>query len=253
VAAALTLALAACSSKPSDDKAAKGEAKTDKSDKPSPAAESGPVEDEPDAPPALAPAMDEHFAQATALEHAVIDGDLEAAIEDAKWISEDLPKDAMPEPWQPHLEKMQAAATRVAASENLPGAAMATGELIAACGACHSTLGTGPKLDDPGPVPQGDDTTNRMLRHAWAAARMREGMITDSEERWQLGAKAVSVAPPEPCEIPSGDILPDDVLKLRERIYEIGAEAAAVSGADARAKLYGEYLQTCAGCHVGGC
>jgi cytochrome c553 len=201
--------------------------------------------------------MTKHFAHATALEQAVIDGDLEAVGVHATWLTTELPADSFPEASQPALAKLQAAAgeaVQASAAEDLAAAAAATGKVVGACGSCHTSLHTGPKFtDDPGQAPLGDDSKNRMLRHQWAADRMREGMIGPSSERWQMGASAVSVAPPEPCPIENAELLTDDILQLREKIYVIGAQAVETEDLDQRAKVYGEYLSTCAGCHVGGC
>lgn len=204
-------------------------------------------------PPPLAPSMEAHFVHAAQLEQAVIDGDLELVKEHAQWLVDELPKQSMPEAWQPQLERMQLAAAQAAKSTTLAEAGAAAGRVVETCGACHQAIGKGPSLLEPPPVPEGDDTTNRMLRHQWAASRMREAMISGSDERWKLGAGAVSVAPPEPCPIPDAEILDAQTLALREKIYELGAKALKVSSASDRAALYGEYLTTCAGCHTGGC
>jgi cytochrome c553 len=203
--------------------------------------------------PELSKTMSDHFARATALEQAVIDGDLEFVRTHAQWLVDELPAATLPEPWQPQLARMQAAAGEAAKAENLTAAASATGKVIETCGACHAALGVGPKFGPATPVPEGETSQARMQRHQWAAERMREGMIGPSDERWQLGAGAVSVAPPQPCPIESAEILPDDVLQLREKIYEIGAQAAVTKSSEERARVYGEYLSTCAGCHIGGC
>ena len=203
--------------------------------------------------PELSVSMTEHFAHADALEQAVIDGDLDEVKVHASWLVDELPAATLPEAWQPSLARMQAAAGEAAKAENLASAASATAKVIEACGACHAAIGGGPKFATATPVPEGETSQARMQRHQWAAERMREGMIGPSDERWQLGASAVSVAPPEPCPIENAEILADDVLQLREKIYEVGAKAAAVKTADERAQVYGEYLSTCAGCHVGGC
>jgi mono/diheme cytochrome c family protein len=204
-------------------------------------------------PPALSSTMAEHFAHASALEQAVIDGDLEHVAKEARWLVEELPKQRLPEPWQPQLERMQAAAKAALDAKDLVAAAHATGRVVETCGACHAALGAGPKYGAVTAVPEGESGKARMARHQWAAERMREGMIGPSDERWRLGAGAVSEAPPEPCPIADAEILPKEVLQLRETIYEIGAKAAKTEGLAARAEVYGEYLTTCAGCHVGGC
>ena len=99
-------------------------------------------------------------------------------------------------------------------------------------------------------MPEGEDAKARMARHQWAAQRLREGMIVPSDERWMLGANAVSVAPPEPVPVEGAEAINPEVLELREQIYEIGAVAAKTEGLDARATVYGDYLTTCAGCHL---
>ena len=196
--------------------------------------------------PELSVSMTEHFTHADALEQAVIDGDLDEVKVHASWLVDELPAATLPEAWQPSLARMQAAAGEAAKAENLASAASATAKVIETCGACHAAVGGGPKFATATPVPEGETSQARMQRHQWAAERMREGMIGPSDERWQLGASAVSVAPPEPCPIENAEILAKDVLDLREKIYEVGAKAAAVKTADERAQVYGEYLSTCA-------
>ena len=254
----VVLSLAACD-RNSDAPASADAAPADKASEPEPEpATPEPPEPEPKAkaetPPAkLADAMDRHFIHATELEQAVIDGDLEQAVADARWIVDEQPKLDMPETWKPQLERMLAAATEVAAAKDLPSAARATGKLVGTCGTCHEALGAGPKFSTPLPVAEGESTAARMERHRWAAMRMREGIVGPSESHWKAGAEAVSVAPPKPCPIPDGDILAPEVLELREHIYTIGAEAAETRDLGDRAEIYGEFLTTCAGCHVGGC
>ncbi|MFO7566653.1 MAG: hypothetical protein R6X02_28680 [Enhygromyxa sp.] len=203
--------------------------------------------------PEISVAMTEHFVHASALEQAVIDGDLEAVQTHAKWLVSELSPERLPSTWQPSLERMQAAAREASKAEDLATAASAAGKVIETCGACHAAVGGGPKFAPASPVPEGESSQARMQRHQWAAERMREGMIGPSDERWRLGASAVSVAPPEPCPIESAEILAEDVLALREKIYEVGAQALETKPGEERARVYGEYLSTCAGCHVGGC
>ncbi len=205
------------------------------------------------APEGLDDAMKEHFIQAVQIKQAVIDGDLEAVAEPARWLAEELDPETLPKPWKPYLDAMQASAKKAADAQDLPTAALAAGELVGACADCHATTGKGPKFDEPGKVPEGEDTTARMLRHQWAADRMWEGIVSNSETHWKLGTHAISEKPPKPCPIPSDDILPKEVLDLREKIYDLGPKAAEATDRSTRTKLYGEYLQTCAGCHVGGC
>lgn len=203
--------------------------------------------------PELSAAMVEHFVHATALEQAVIDGELEQVVVEARWLVEQLPKQQLPDAWAPHVERMQLAAKRATEAEELGAAALATGEVIASCGACHTATGRGPSFGEPTPVPEGESSAARMARHQWAAQRMREGVIGPSDQRWLAGAGAVSVAPPQPCPIEDAEVLAKEVLDLRERIYELGAKAVETEGLEARAAVYGEFLGTCAGCHVGGC
>ena len=236
----------------SPDNAAAGEAKPAAGSKAAADKPVEPVKDSP-VPPGLAPTMAGHFDQVARLEQAVIDGDLEAAAEPARWLAEELPRHSLAAAWRPCIDDLQQAAGRAAGADDFPTVAAATGELLAACGACHAALGTGPRLEAPAPVPEGETTEARMARHQWALARMREAMITASDERWRLGSEAVSVAPPEPCPIPSAHVLPQEVLALRERIYDIGAEALEQRSRAERAASYGALLSTCVGCHVGGC
>ena len=259
LAAALCLTLVcACDGKSSKAKRPEAEPEDTGAAAPSPQAEpeaespeAESPEAKPEAKPELSEPMREHFADAEALEQAVMTGDLEAARTRGRALIEKLPLQELPAGWEPHVERMRTAAIGVVETRDLVDAAMATGRVLGACGACHATVGGGPKPANAAPaMPEGEDAEQRMARHRWAAQRLREGLITPSDERWSLGAGAVSVAPPAPIPIDNAERLNPEVLELREHIYEIGAVAAKTEGLDARAEVYGDYLTTCAGCHL---
>jgi hypothetical protein len=86
-----------------------------------------------------------------------------------------------------------------------------------------------------------------MLRHAWAAERMWDGLVAPSEELWVKGAQAFGGEALAPDEL--GDQASQDVVKLSKKVHELAAKAAEVKDRKEQAVLYAELLGSCYTCH----
>ena len=67
---------------------------------------------------------------------------------------------------------------------------------------------------------------------------------------WRSGAEALESGWLDPQEVVSN---PRDRTRIRElvrQVYELGLEAESTEDSEARADLYGKFLNTCNECHV---
>jgi len=192
--------------------------------------------------------MHARFAASRTLEQAIVFGDLERARKEARTIRELVDPDVLPA-WQPYLTGVRDAARQVELATSLVAAANTSAELGHRCAKCHeAAAGTLRFAKDPAPEPRGK-LAMTMASHQWAASRMWEGLIGPAPERWLEGARALVRAPL--AIVAEGDLPPelavgDDVARLRL----LARRAPDARTSDARAKLYGELLGTCVGCHA---
>ena len=197
--------------------------------------------------------MQDHFASVTKIADAVIDGDVEAAQEAAAWFVENVTDEGLPPGWSEHVERMRMVAQRIGEATELEAAAHATGSMLGHCGACHRAVGANPTFADTLDPPQGETAAAEMQRHQWALARLSEGLVGPSEAAWDAGAQQLRAPPSCATEaaMEVGD--PAAVRDVARRFERLAGKASTARDLDARGRLYGEMLQTCAACHRSGC
>jgi cytochrome c553 len=193
--------------------------------------------------------MDEHFAAVSDLQRAIARGHLDQAKEDARWIVEHDEPTQLAE-WRPFVDDMKQAARAVGAAPDLPSAAALAAQLGRACSRCHektsAVVSFGWEVapaDEPGLQPQ-------MKRHQWAAARLWEGLVGPSDDVWREGATVLAATKLDVLATMGSGAPRGDLPALATRVRELAITAEKTDDGDARAKLYGELLSTCAGCHA---
>jgi len=184
--------------------------------------------------------MHVRYAAATAMQQAIGIGDLDRAHSEASRIATLDEPDFLPE-WRPYLDEIRGASERVEASGDTMTAAKTMAQLGRACARCHEA--TAAKITfAPVRAPSG----NEMASHQWAAARMWEGVIASSDERWLAGARALAAARLT-LTAESGELgIADDAARTKL----LATRALKVADRDERATLYGDLLATCAHCHA---
>lgn len=207
-------------------------------------------EDTPPAGEEVAAHMREHFASASDLQRAVVNGDLDAVDDAAKWLAEHSKMSGAPDSWDPYLEEMRTAAEVASGADDLYAAARATARVGAACGDCHKAHGAKVKFDIQGALAEGGDAIAHMKRHVWASARLWEGLVVPSAEVWQTGAQALDEVPLVPEEFTDDPELMAEVQVTANKVHELGAAARQALDPNTRAKVYGEMLATCSRCHT---
>lgn len=197
---------------------------------------------DPESPPAAVP-MAEHFIKVSVIKDAVIQGDLAATKDPAQWLLDNVVAEELPVRWRPHVPPVRRAAKQVIDANDLETAAAATGELAAACGACHADIGVQLAPTDANDPLKDDTAFAQMGRHAWAADRMWDGLIGPSDAAWNKGASMLSEAALH------GDAAPKEVAGLAVYVRQLGEKGAAEPELDKRAEHYSKLIETCATCH----
>lgn len=193
----------------------------------------------------VAERMHVRFAETQRIERGVVASDLDAVHAGARAIASLDEPDVLPV-WQPYLAAVKLAAHDLDLAEDIATAAPRLAELGRRCASCH--LAAGGKLAfraEPRPDPS-TRLPAMMTSHQWAVARMWEGLIGPSDERWLAGARALERAPLTVV-AESGELgIADDVVLIRL----LARRAATLQVPDERAELYGRLLGTCARCHA---
>lgn len=197
--------------------------------------------------PQLRAHMAEHLAAAGRLQVAVADGRLADARDTARWFASH--EMTMPPGGAANVEAMRAAAHRIADATDVPTAGAHLGQFGRACAACHEANGARPAFSPAPPPAAGAGPDAQMRRHAWAAARLWEGLIGPADAQWRDGARVMAETPFDAArfvhEKPNVD-----VVELAERLHEQAAAATDLVDLGARATAYGELMETCASCHA---
>jgi cytochrome c553 len=194
--------------------------------------------------------MQEHFTQAVAFRDAVIDGDLTAAQEPARWMAEHQMEGGLPEGWDSYVAEMQAAAAGAVGSMELDAAGRAAGTMAAQCGTCHQAQNAMIDVSIGDPPAAEPGTEAHMARHLWAMERLWEGLVIPSDAAWAAGSDVLADEPLGGGSFSDDPQLQAELAELAGRIHALGAEAATVQELSNRGHLYGQMLATCAPCHT---
>lgn len=182
--------------------------------------------------------MQHHFADATNAAWYVALGDLQRAREAARRLDHD-PSPAIPAEWGDGVQQMRIAARAVAEAPDLAKAAAHTVELSAACAACHTASGKGPRIEEEDAV---IPRTSEAGRHGMAAYYLWVGLVVPSDRAYQAGAAALLPAPSPAGARPTEHI---------EAYQALAGRAPTATGA-ARGTLWTELITSCTPCHQAG-
>jgi hypothetical protein len=92
-----------------------------------------------------------------------------------------------------------------------------------------------------------------MRSHAWAVEQMWWGIAAPSEAAWARGTRRFAELPG--C-LPTSEgegLEHAAITAVRNQVQDLSTRAGDAQTPELRAAVYGEYLGTCATCHVAGC
>lgn len=216
---------------------------------PAPAEQAKPAE--PAAPVVdVAKHMHEHLARVTTMQEAVIRGDMEAAVESARWLADHEPTPGLPVGQEAVLADMKRQAAVVAEAKDPRHAATATAMVVSYCGTCHAAAKITAAIPEP-PKPVAEaGVSAHMMEHQWATDLLYQGLVMPSEERWQKGLAAMQGTPLSEKDLPKDAALTKEVVALEKRVHEMAANAKTATDIGTKVAFYGDYIGGCAGCHA---
>ncbi len=185
-----------------------------------------------------------HFSEAGRVQTAVIFGDLDGARTAARRLSSHDEPAGLPAAGTPFLEAMRASADRIAGGISLEEAAMETARLGATCGSCHQATDGGPVFRANGL--DAGASAQTMVRHIQGADRLWEGLIGPSDGAWDAGATLLATGS---VDVEAVDARPGQESMFAE-VFRLGRQAQEARTQEDRARIYGQILGTCNGCHT---
>ena len=192
--------------------------------------------------------MQRHWGLTSWLRDAVVDGQLDEVPQAAGLLADHKPHDAVPD-WTAHIEQMRVYAKAAEQGETVAAIAAATGKLAGTCGACHQATGAVVPVSASSPPSEGLAAHAHMMRHAWAADAMWEGLVSPNDDRWMAGAEVLAERPLHEDEYFSDWVISPDLASVGVLSHDIGIRARDAVPAE-RGAIYGELLATCATCHA---
>jgi hypothetical protein len=194
--------------------------------------------------------MHEHLARVTTMQQAVIRGDIEAAVEPARWIADHQPTAGLPAGQESVLADMKKQAAVVAEAKDFKNAATATAMVISYCGTCHAAANVTAAIPEP-PKPVAEAAVaSHMMEHQWATDLLYQGLVMPSEERWQKGLAAMQGTPLTEKDLPKDAKLTKEIVALEQKVHEMAGKAKTATDVGTKVAFYGEYIGGCAGCHA---
>ncbi|MCX6549423.1 MAG: hypothetical protein NTY02_00185 [Acidobacteria bacterium] len=193
--------------------------------------------------------MHEQLARVTVMQEAVIRGDMEAAVEPARWIADHQETEGLPAGTAQFVTDLKKSAAVVAEAKDLKNAATATAMIVSYCGACHAAAKIAVAMPEIAKPAAATPAAAHMLEHQWATDLMYQGLAMPSEERWQNGLNAMKGSPLSDKDLPKDTKLTKEVLELEKRVHELAAKAQKATDVGTKVAIYGDYLAGCAGCH----
>ena len=193
--------------------------------------------------------MHEQLARVTTMQEAVIRGDIEAAVEPARWIADHQPTAGLPIGQESVLADMKKQAAVVAEAKDSRNAATATAMVVSYCGTCHAAAKITAAIPEaPRPVADPAVAAHKM-DHQWATDLLYQGLVMPSEERWQKGLAAMQGTPLTEKDLPKDAKLTKEIVALEKRVHEMAGKAKTATDLGTKVAFYGEYIGGCAGCH----
>ena len=145
---------------------------------------------------------------------------------------------------------MQSAAAGAVGATELDVAAAAAGTMAAQCGACHQAQDAMIDLSIGDPPADAPGTEAHMQRHLWAMESLWTGLVAPSDAPWVAGAEVLADDALSGGAFSEDQQLQAELVELANHLHALGAEAATVTDLQARGRLYGQMIATCAPCHT---
>lgn len=190
-----------------------------------------------------------HFDRAGELHRALLGADLAQAKEAAHWIANHEERQEYSGRSVYFHDAKRAFATEVENAPTLREAIFAASRMAQTCGDCHRENEVEPRFLIGAAPQSGSGPEAEMTLHVWAEERMWEGLVGPGDQCWTTGSEAIQSGWLNTQELVTS---PDDRPRVREltkKVYDLAGECLKAQDSEERARLYGEFLNTCVECH----
>jgi cytochrome c553 len=187
--------------------------------------------------------MHQNYDLLRAIERLLIKGKLEEARTFAAAIAT-APDEPAHGPWATQKLQIRDQASQLSRATDVRDALRKTAAIGGVCGNCHGEQVVKLALDNVPRAPADLPTLDaRMARHRWAADRLWEGVIGNSENAWRAGLDVLVATPLEEPADRAG------YARELQRQADVARKPSPGKLVD-RATAYGNILATCASCHT---
>ena len=193
--------------------------------------------------------MHSNLGKITEIERAVIRGDLDAAVDPAKWVVDHQETAGLPADTASFVVDMKKFASNVATAKDETGAATSTAMMISYCGACHEAAKVKPEFPELKKPTWTNGRTAHMDEHQYAIDLMYQGLAIPSEAQWKKGVEELKASPLADSDLPKDSALTKEIRANEKKVHEQAAKALKATDMGTKVALYGEVLKECASCH----
>jgi mono/diheme cytochrome c family protein len=182
-----------------------------------------------------------HFTQVGGIQDAVVRGDLDATRGPARWLATHN-DDQFGSAGDDAQAMMRNEARIIMEQKDILDIGRSVARMGAACGSCHTATGGGPSITVGEPPASSTNPGPHMVRHAWGADRLWEGLFAPSDAAWAAGAGALASMP-----LDFG--ANDQASRLAQRVHDLSQKAQTMKDLKDRTQIYGDFMETCSLCH----
>jgi mono/diheme cytochrome c family protein len=198
-------------------------------------------------PSEMARVMHERFVIVASMRDALIHGDVGGARDGASELDHHLEEATLAAGWEPRIKSLRTSLAQFEGDVEIADAAAHLAQLGTQCGSCHQSEGVEASVPEPAAPAAAEDPESRMALHAWAAARMWEGLVRPDDDDWVRGTTTFLALPG--C----AESYPDATGPRRELcryVRGLAIPSHLAEDASRKADLYGRLVSTCADCHA---
>jgi hypothetical protein len=198
--------------------------------------------------PARVEVMHERFDLVLSIQAEIVRGDLPAARQTARALTEKPLQADAPDVFTRHAKSIADDAREASTAPDVLTAAVATARMLSTCGMCHRASGVMPAPTSR-QWPSVGGTVGHMLDHQRAMDQLLRGMTVPSQSEWLAGARGLRASPLHARDLPRDPKLTPELLRVEETVHRLAEEAIAAETPNGRVRVYSTLLAGCADCH----
>lgn len=181
---------------------------------------------------------------------ALIDGRLEDARAEARFLAEHPDAPDMPRAWRGDVESMRAAARSAAEAGDFAALGAGWGRLGATCGGCHRKRDVTVAAGGAAMPSNYSELGDHMAAHALGIRRAWAGLVGPSDRAWADGIRALSDDALPSSAFPASEEVGSRWVMLAAQVHATASGLPADASWGDRGAALGTILAACGECHV---